>query len=85
MLSVSMDGPSVNWKFVEKSMLRNLLGHKIQIVGSCGLHTLNNAFKSGFEVWLVEKVLKALHFLFHCAPARRQNIILNIPLAILWP
>lgn len=76
MLSLSMDGPSVNWKFV--SILQNehgeqFAGMQIQIAGSCGLHTLHNAFKGGFEIWIVEKVLKALHYLFQCAPARWED------------
>ncbi|KAM8766754.1 uncharacterized protein AB9X84_005877 isoform 1-T1 [Acanthopagrus schlegelii] len=76
MLSLSMDGPSVNWKFVnllQKEHAEQFAGTQIQIVGSCGLHTLHNAFKGGFELWMVEKVLKARHFLFHCAPARRED------------
>lgn len=76
MLSLSMDGPSVNWKFV--SLLQNehgeqFAGMQIQFAGSCGLHTLHNLFKGGFEMWIVEKVLKALHYLFQCAPARRED------------
>lgn len=43
------------------------------MVGSCGLHTLHNAFKSGFSVWQLEKVLKALHTVFHNTPARRED------------
>lgn len=76
MLSLSMDGSSVNWKFVnllQKEHAEQFAGTQIQIVGSCGLHTLHNAFKGGFELWMVEKVLKALHFLFHCTPARRED------------
>lgn len=76
MLSLSMDGPSVNWKFVsllQKEHGEQFAGMQIQIAGSCGLHTLHNSFKGGFEMWIVEKVLKALHYLFQCAPARRED------------
>lgn len=76
MLSLSMDGPSVNWKFVnllQKEHAEQLAETQNQIVGSCGLHTLHKAFKGGFEFWMVEKVDKALHFLIHCAPARRED------------
>ncbi|XP_067234025.1 uncharacterized protein [Chanodichthys erythropterus] len=76
MISLSMDGPSVNWKFVNLLQQEHGVqfgGVQLIIVGSCGLHTLHNAFKSGFEVWQIQKVLKSLHYLFHNAPARRED------------
>ncbi|ROI16565.1 hypothetical protein DPX16_22542 [Anabarilius grahami] len=79
MLSLSMDGPAVNWKFVEllqEEHREQCGGAQLQIIGSCGLHTMHNSFKNGFAVWQVEKVLKALHYLFHCAPARREDFVL---------
>uniref|UniRef100_A0A3B1ILN4 Exostosin GT47 domain-containing protein n=1 Tax=Astyanax mexicanus TaxID=7994 RepID=A0A3B1ILN4_ASTMX len=79
MLSLSMDGPSVNWKFVEllqEEHREQCGGAQLQIIGSCGLHTMHNSFKNGFVVWQVEKLLKALHYLFHCAPARREDFVL---------
>jgi len=42
-------------------------------VGSCGLHTLHNAFKSGFTMWQLDKLLRAMHTLFHNVPARRED------------
>lgn len=48
-------------------------GAQLTVVGSCGLHTLHNAIKSGFSVWQVEKVLRALHTIFHNSPARRED------------
>ncbi|KAK9969961.1 hypothetical protein ABG768_028102 [Culter alburnus] len=42
-------------------------------VGSCGLHTLHNAVKAGFTMWQLDKLLRALHFLFHNVPARRED------------
>lgn len=76
MISLSMDGPAVNWKFVNLLQQEHGVqfgGVQLAVVGSCGLHTLHNAFKSGFEVWQVQKVLKSLHYLFHNAPARRED------------
>ncbi|KAL0146888.1 hypothetical protein M9458_057827 [Cirrhinus mrigala] len=76
MLSLSMDGPNVNWRFVQllkQEYSEQFGGAQIQIVESCGLHIMHNSIKAGFGVWQVEKLLKALHFLFHCAPARRQD------------
>jgi hypothetical protein len=76
LVSISMDGPNVNWKFF--SMLQQehsdtFGGAQLIVVGSCGLHTLHNSFKSGFSVWQLEKVLRALHTLFHNTPARRED------------
>ncbi|KAL6459284.1 hypothetical protein MHYP_G00327560 [Metynnis hypsauchen] len=76
MVSLSMDGPNVNWKLVEliqKEYGEQFAGAQLEIVGSCGLHTLHNSFKSGFLMWQIEKVLRALHSLFNCAPARRED------------
>ncbi|XP_049457018.1 uncharacterized protein LOC125903885 [Epinephelus fuscoguttatus] len=75
MISISMDGPSVNWKFfdlLQQEQAEEFGGAKLTMVGSCGLHTLHNAFKSGFSVWQLEKVLKALHTVFHNTPAQER-------------
>ncbi|XP_033469102.1 uncharacterized protein LOC117248273 [Epinephelus lanceolatus] len=78
MMSISMDGPNVNWKFFELLQQEHAEqngGAQLVVVGSCGLHTLHNAFKCGFSMWQVEKVLRAMHFLFHNTPARRDDFI----------
>lgn len=65
-----MDGPNVNWKFLEllqQEQMEQFGGSQLAVVGSCGLHTLHNAFKHGFAKW------QALHSLFNCAPARRED------------
>jgi hypothetical protein len=67
----------VNWKLLE------LIQEKLKVnncppllnIGSCGLHTVHNAFKhgckkSGFEVC---SFLKAHHFLFFETSARRED------------
>ncbi|XP_040892557.1 uncharacterized protein LOC121180926 isoform X2 [Toxotes jaculatrix] len=46
---------------------------QVVTVGSCGLHTLHNALKAGFTVWQLEKLLRAMHFLFHNVPAKRED------------
>ncbi|XP_047678989.1 uncharacterized protein LOC113639434 isoform X2 [Tachysurus fulvidraco] len=43
-------------------------------VGSCGLHTLHNAFKCGFSAWQLDKLLKAMHTLFLNVSARRRGL-----------
>nr|XP_020447106.1 uncharacterized protein LOC109955353 [Monopterus albus] len=89
MLSVSMDGPSVNWKcfeLLQQEHSEAFAGAQLTVVGSCGLHTLHNAIKSGFSVWQMEKFLRAMHTVFHNSPARREdfctlNKIFVFPLA----
>ena len=59
MVSISMDGPNVNWKFFEllqQEHAEQYGGVQLVNVGSCGLHTLHNAFKCGFSIWQLEKV-----------------------------
>ncbi|XP_056439589.1 uncharacterized protein LOC130376758 isoform X1 [Gadus chalcogrammus] len=76
LVSISMDGPNVNWKFfsmLQQEHADTFGGAQLIVVGSCGLHTLHNAFKSGFSVWQMEKVLRALHTLLHNTPARRED------------
>lgn len=71
-----MDGPNVNWKFLEllqEQQREQYEGTQLIVVGSCGLHTLHNACKYGFSIWQLEKVLKAIHILFHNVPARRED------------
>lgn len=50
-------------------------GVQLVCVGSCGLHTLHNAFKCGFTAWQIDKLLRAMHTLFHNVPARREDYI----------
>ena len=71
-----MDGPNVNFKLLDllqKEHAELHGGAQILMVGSCGLHTLHNAMKAGFTAWQIDKLLRALHFLFHNVPARRED------------
>ncbi len=46
MVSVSMDGPNVNWCFFEmlqQKHAEHFGGAQLAVVGSCGLHTLHNS------------------------------------------
>ncbi|KAL2085046.1 hypothetical protein ACEWY4_020564 [Coilia grayii] len=73
-----MDGPSVNWKvfdLFQKDQAAQFGGVQLICVGSCGLHTLHNAFKCGFNAWQLDKLLRAMHTLFHNVPARREDFI----------
>ncbi|KAL2098417.1 hypothetical protein ACEWY4_007624 [Coilia grayii] len=78
LVSISMDGPSVNWKvfdLFQKDQAAQFGGVQLICVGSCGLHTLHNAFKCGFNAWQLDKLLRAMHTLFHNVPARREDFI----------
>ena len=46
-VSLSMDGPNVNWSLFESlnDHLRDEHGFTLLNVGSCGLHTLHNALR----------------------------------------
>jgi len=76
LVSVSMDGPNVNFKFFEllQSDINEMYGDA-QLVGSCELHSLHNAFKAGFSMWQVEKLLRSMHTLFNNVPARREDYV----------
>ena len=51
MYQISMDEPSVNLKFLEKTQKDQVANefHKLLNIGSCGLYTIHNAFKVGVE------------------------------------
>lgn len=76
LLSVGMNGPNVNFKLLDllqKEHAELHGGTQVIMVGSCGLHTLHNAMKAGFTAWQLEKLLRAMHFLFYNVPARRED------------
>ena len=55
---------------VEKEANVNLLN-----IGTCGLHTLHNSFKSGYSAttWRIEEQMIASYYLFHESPARTDD------------
>lgn len=78
-IQISMDGPNVNLKFLRdfiaaREALEPNLPFLIDI-GSCGLHVVHGAFKTGFEAtgWKLDVLLKSLHYLFNESPARRAD------------
>ena len=77
MVQISMDGPSVNWKFLDlmKKILHEDYDTSLLNIGSCGLHTVHNCFKSGAVAsgWAVDSVLSSLYYLFKDSPARRED------------
>ena len=73
---LAMDGPYVNWNVFEllnAERCENEFPSLINI-GSCGLHVVHGAFKTGFQSvdWDLNKVFKAMWKFFHDSPARRD-------------
>ena len=74
---ISMDGPSVNWKFFTdmKKKLADDYETILINIGSCGLHIVHNSFKTGVTAaeWKVEALLSSLYYLLKDSPARRED------------
>ncbi|KAH9383565.1 hypothetical protein HPB48_025166 [Haemaphysalis longicornis] len=64
MLQISMDGPNVNLK-VSRSLKEEFAAsggsQKMLDIGSCGLHVVNGAFKSGHNVTLAYCSVSSKH------------------------
>jgi len=76
LMQISMDGPSVNWSFLDKyedNLIQEDIEEKLLHTGSCGLHVINGAFQTGHQesCWKVNSVLHAMYCLFKGVPARR--------------
>ena len=71
---ISMDGPSVNLKFLEK-VQKDRKENGLLNIGSCGLHTLHGAFKRGVEStgWNLKQTLHGSYQILHASPARRDD------------
>ena len=77
LLQLSMDGPHVNWKAFDllNAQVETETRRKLLDVGSCGLHTVHNAFKSGWQEtdWDLQHSFTSLYWLFKDTPARRED------------
>ncbi|KAJ8665433.1 hypothetical protein QAD02_007095 [Eretmocerus hayati] len=78
-VEIGMDGPNVNFKLLaefKKTFNDSEDGTcKIFDVGSCGIHTMHNSFKTRFEAsgWGVADFLQAKYFLFVRSAPRQQD------------
>lgn len=74
-LQISMDGPNVNWKFLE--LLKENEDCNLLELGSCGLHVLHGALQSGHKAckWDIDSILRGMYWLFKDSPARRADFI----------
>jgi len=79
LLQVSMDGPNVNFRFLNylKVALKNESpGSPVLLdLGSCGIHTVHNSFKAGAQAtgWLLIEFLRGIYNTFKDVPARRSD------------
>lgn len=74
MVSISMDGPNVNWKFFE--MLQQEHGEhnggkQLAVVGTCGLHTLHNDVNRVHLLAYGEDIKSSSLSLLKCASKKR--------------
>ena len=81
-LQVSMDGPNVNFKFLSEltaSIKEVPEDHEILNLGSCGLHSVNLAFKTGAKSvdWKIFDFMRALYYVFKDSLARRALYTLH--------
>lgn len=76
---ISMDGPNVNLSFLKK--LREYMseenpnGKKLIDMGTCGLHVIHGAMKTGLKSvpWDIFSILRNLYYLFKDSPTRRAE------------
>ncbi|KAI8728123.1 hypothetical protein BgiBS90_038070 [Biomphalaria glabrata] len=80
-VQISMDGPNVNWALhrllsedLQKQVSSN---YKYIDIGSCGLHTIHNAFRAGHTAssWDLGHFFDSLWWLFKDAPSRREDFM----------
>ena len=88
MLQLSMDGPNVNWDVLlcQHQYRTEKEFPDIIIIGSCGLHILHGALKTGVKStnWELDKILKAMWRLLYDSPARR-DIYIKETMCDIWP
>ena len=87
LVQLSMDGSNVNWAFHEVlesyCKIEDPNAPTLLNIGSCGLHVLRGAYKTGHKKtdWEVEKTLKAAYGIFKQSPARRADFLLDNDIA----
>jgi len=76
LMQISMDGPSVNWSFLDKyeqDLTNEGIDEKILNIGSCGLHVIEPSKLDIRRVAGKLTVLLAMYRLFKDTPARRAS------------
>ena len=72
-----MDGPNVNWKMLDLTVEdrnSNETYPNLLDVGSCNLHVVHGAFRTGMKQtgWGIDLLLKSSYSHLHETPARRR-------------
>ena len=77
LLQVSMDGPSINTKFLSNLNEERRDQELSQLVSieTCGIHTVHNAFKNGENAsgWKLKTLLSSVFKIFHESPSRQAD------------
>ena len=78
MLQLLMDGTNVNWKLYDsivEEQNENDDYPDLTDIGSCRLHVVHGAFRTGVQKteWEINSILLALYNLFPNSPAKRQD------------
>ena len=79
LVQLSMDGPNVNWslyKILSEDLQKRVsTNFRFIDIGSCGLHTVHNAFRAGHNAseWDLGHWFSSLSWLFKDTPARRED------------
>ena len=79
LVQISMDGPSVNWKFYH-NLFQERKGEELPDllnIGSCSLHVIHESFEKGAKEsgWNLGNTVHSLSQIFHDTPARREDFI----------
>ena len=77
-IHISMDGPNVNWKMLDlivEDRNSNETYPNLLDVGSCSLHVVHGAFRTGMKQtgWGIDLLLKSLYSYLHETPTRRED------------
>ena len=88
-VQVSRDGPNVNWSFIQKLQAELRVDDDDPYLlecGSCGLHVVHGAFKTGASAteWELDSFLKNLYGMFKYSPAKCEDYV-NITKSNLSP
>ena len=78
LIQVSMDGPNINWKMLDlivEDRNSNETYPNLLDVGSCSLHVVHGAFRTGMKQtgWRIDLLLKCVYSHLHDTPARRED------------
>ena len=80
LVQISVDGPHMNWKLLEEIVKDRIISDpeipQLINVGSCGLHIVHEAFKTGAAAtgWNTDNLLKSMWFVFSNSPNKERRL-----------